>query len=147
MSRVTEGGGTMTEHSLLLSSPPGDVDDVHGFLESVWSSDPGVEPSDRMAFETAIIELASNVIQHADGGGGVTWHLTVTCAPDVLSAILYDGGVGADVSLEDRALPDPLSESGRGLTFVQMLVDSLEYRSSERGNEWTISKRRSDARS
>jgi serine/threonine-protein kinase RsbW len=137
----------MTEHSLLLSSPPGDVDDVHGFLEGVWSSDPGVEPTDRMAFETAIIELASNVIQHADGGDGVTWHLTVSCTPDVLTAILHDGGVGADLSLEDRVLPDTLAESGRGLAFVQMLVDSLEYRSSERGNEWSISKRRSDSHS
>ncbi|RWZ53134.1 ATP-binding protein [Labedella phragmitis] len=134
----------MTEHSLLLSSPPGDVDDVHGFLEGVWSSNPGVVPTDRMAFETAVIELASNVIQHADDGGGVTWHLTVTCSPESLTATLYDGGVSADLSLHDRSLPDPLSESGRGLAFVQMLVDTLDYRNSERGNEWSISKRRSD---
>jgi serine/threonine-protein kinase RsbW len=135
----------MTEHALLLNSPPDDVDNVHRFLETVWASDPGVESTDRMAFETAIIELASNVIQHADGGGGITWYLTVSCTPDTLTAVLYDGGVSAEVALDDRTLPDPLSESGRGLTFVQMLVDTLEYRRSERGNEWSISKRRSDA--
>ena len=135
----------MTEHSLLLSSPPDDVNAVHEFLEGVWATDPGVDATDRMAFETAIIELASNVIQHADDGGGVTWHLTVECSPDVLTAILFDGGVSAEVVLDERAMTDELSESGRGLAFVQMLVDSLEYRSSERGNEWSISKRRGDA--
>jgi serine/threonine-protein kinase RsbW len=134
----------MTEHSLLLSSPPDDVDDVHAFLEGVWASDPGVAASDRMAFETAIIELAANVIQHADHGDGIVWHMTVSCAPDTLDAVLFDGGVGADVALDDTPLPDELSESGRGLALVRMLVDSLEYRRSERGNEWTISKRRSD---
>ncbi len=134
----------MTEHSLLLSSPPDDVDDVHAFLEEVWTSDPTVSPTDRMAFETAIIELAANVIQHADAGDGVTWHLTVSCTSDDLTAILSDGGVHADVDLAEMSLPDEMSESGRGLTFVQMLVDSLRYRRSERGNEWTISKKRAD---
>lgn len=135
----------MTEYSLLLTSPPADVDDVHSFLEDVWQSDPSVAPDDRMAFETAIIELASNVIEHADAGGGIVWHLTVACGPEVLTADLYDGGIATEAPEDDRALPDPLSEGGRGLSLVQMLVDSLEYRRSERGNEWSISKRRSDA--
>lgn len=136
----------MTEHALLLTSPPDDVDDVHDFLEDIWSSDPTVSTEDRMAFETAIIELASNVIEHADAGSGIVWNLTVTCDAAELRADLYDGGIATEAPAADRPLPDPLAESGRGLALVQMLVDSLEYRRSERGNEWSIAKRRSDTR-
>jgi serine/threonine-protein kinase RsbW len=135
----------VSDYSLLLSSPPDDVGDVHDFLEGVWASDTTVPAMDRMAFETAIIELAANVIQHADDGSGVTWRLTVSCARDVLTATLVDDGLTAAMSLEHRSLPDALAESGRGLAFVQMLVDSLDYQHSNRGNEWSISKRRSDA--
>jgi serine/threonine-protein kinase RsbW len=135
----------MSEHSLLLTSPPGNVDDVHDMLASFWASEPSVTDADRMAFETAIIELAANVIQHADDGAGVTWRLTVSCSPEVLVAKLVDDGVQTDLVDGGRALPDALAESGRGLAFVEMLVDDIDRTSSPAGNELSISKRRSHA--
>jgi serine/threonine-protein kinase RsbW len=135
----------MSEHSLLLTSPPGNVDDVHDMLTSFWASEPTVTDADRMAFETAIIELAANVIQHADAGAGVTWRLTVSCSSEVLVAKLVDNGVRADLVDGAHALPDALAESGRGLAFVEMLVDDIDRTSSPAGNELSISKRRSDA--
>lgn len=134
----------MSEHVLLLNSPPDDVNDVHDLFEGVWASDTTVPAEDRMAFETAVVELAANVIQHADAGDGVTWRLSVSCTPTTLEARLTDDGREAEIELQGRSIPDALAESGRGLTFVQMLVDELSYRHSDAGNEWSISKRRSD---
>jgi len=55
-------------HEWDMTSPPDDVDTVHDLLAVVWDGAPTVSAGDRMRFETALIELASNVMRHADAG-------------------------------------------------------------------------------
>ncbi|WP_291043243.1 ATP-binding protein [Herbiconiux sp.] len=134
----------MTEErkNLVFSAPPDDVDAVHEFLETVWEANLGVSEFDRMAFETALIELASNVIQHAAGEGGVTCVLTVEADENGLSASLADTADAGGIVLMDRSMPDELSESGRGIALIQALVDDLRYERVDEHNVWSISRAR-----
>ncbi|MCS5733830.1 ATP-binding protein [Herbiconiux daphne] len=136
----------MTEErkSLVFSSPPDDVDAVHEFLETVWAQNPGVSEFERMAFETALIELASNVIQHAAGVTGVTCVLSVTADENGLAATLADTADEGGIVLLDREMPDELSESGRGIALIQALVDELNYERVDERNVWTITRAREE---
>jgi serine/threonine-protein kinase RsbW len=132
----------MTEQgvSLHFTTPPDDLNSVHDFLEGVLESAPGIDDLDRMAFETALVELVGNVIQHADGGGGTTCALTVHIEGGRLRAELTDSAEAGGVRLVGRSMPDELDESGRGIPFIQALVDTLEYRRDGEQNVWTITR-------
>ena len=56
----------MSERSFVVRTPPEDgVSAVHEALEELWAETPGIASWDRMSFETALIELTSNIVQHA----------------------------------------------------------------------------------
>jgi serine/threonine-protein kinase RsbW len=136
---VTEPG----DRSLVFTTPPDDLDSVHDFLEQVLAEEAAhISDEDRMAFETALIELAGNVIQHADGEDedGTVCLLTVSVVGGRLRAELTDSAEAGTVRLVGRSMPDELDESGRGIPFIQALVDSLEYRREGSRNIWTIEK-------
>ena len=128
-------------HTLSIVSPPDDVDSVHDMLESVWLSAPQVSPRDRFSFETALIELASNVIRHADGGAGVSCALTVEITAHRIVASLTDSGLAGNISLIAPSMPDELEESGRGLSIIHALVDEVGYDRSDDLNHWRISRK------
>ncbi|CCE76609.1 ATP-binding protein [Clavibacter nebraskensis] len=129
---------TETTRSLTLQSPPDDVDAVHEFVAGLWDDRPDVGALDRMAFETALIELASNVIEHADDGHGVTCVVSVTVDDGVMSARLRDGSEPGDFRLTRREMPGADAESGRGLAMVQMLCDELTYERVGGENVWSV---------
>jgi serine/threonine-protein kinase RsbW len=128
-------------HALTMSSPPDDVDTVHSMLASVWEESEAVSLRDRFSFETALVELASNVMRHANPGSGVSCHLAITVFPDRIEATLTDSGKPGDVELAGRTMPDALAESGRGIPMIKALVDELDYDSGDDGNSWRISRR------
>ena len=134
----------MTEpsvHTLEMSVPPDDVNTVHNLLETVWSDAPGISLRDRMSFETALIELASNVIQYANAGTGVSCRVSVETQDDQISASLCDSGKAADVELDGRRMPDGMAESGRGIALIQALVDELTYSRDDDVNHWEITRK------
>ncbi|MET0714788.1 MAG: ATP-binding protein [Mycetocola sp.] len=134
----------MTNHesTFLFSSPPTDVDAVHDFLHEIWVLHPDIDEMDRMAFETALIELASNVIQHADRGDGVTCAMSVSADSHELRAQFSDTAEAGGFRLRTATIPDELAESGRGLAFMQMLVDEVRYERVEDRNVWSLIKKR-----
>jgi len=127
-------------HTLRMSSPPDDVDTVHDLLEIVWTEVPAIGMEDRFSFETALIELASNVMRHADPGSGVSCTLLIETFPDRIEATLSDSGEPGDVQLADRDMPDVLAESGRGIPLIQALVDELRYDRTDGINRWHITR-------
>jgi serine/threonine-protein kinase RsbW len=132
---------TNSRHTLNWAAPPDDVNAVHDFLESIWSHFPEVDSTDRMIFETAIVELASNVIEHAaPWQGGVSCVLHVQIVDNALRAELRDTAQAGAFRLSDRAMPGAEAESGRGLALIQAMVDSVSFERTGEFNLWTITK-------
>ena len=99
--------------------------------------------------ELAVVEAATNIIVHAYGpdGGAVEGSLRITPAEIVVE--LRDGGrpfPARDIAPDFEAPPtlEDLEESGRGLTLMAMLVDSVE-REREGGSNLTRLRRASPA--
>lgn len=131
----------VSDHTIRMVAPPDDVDTVHRLLLGVWEDFPAVSPIDRASFETALIELASNVLRHADGGSGVRCDLSIEVVDGRIEARLTDTGEAGEIDLMPQSMPeDPLSEQGRGIPLIQALVDEMEYSRSGAHNHWRISR-------
>ncbi|WP_166788320.1 MULTISPECIES: ATP-binding protein [Cryobacterium] len=133
---------TDSDTTLALSTPPDDIDTVQDFVQRVLEPHSDIVDIDRFAFETALVELASNVIQHAAAGTGITCVLSIHADDHELSARISDTGTAGAVTLSGPVLPDDLAESGRGLALIQMLVDSVHFERVGDRNVWTISRAR-----
>lgn len=140
--------GEMVTRTLRLMSPPDTVDTVHDLLDSTWDAVPDLHMRDRMALDTAIIELAANVIQHANRGRPITATLTIIAFADRIEATLSDSGEIGDVDIDGRMMPaaDELAESGRGIALMKALVDTVEHRRVDGFNHWTLVRAREQGR-
>lgn len=138
----------MVTRTVRLTAPPDTVDTVHDLLDALWPSVPDVSARDRMSLDTAIIELAANVIQHANRGKPITATLTVIAFPDRIEATLSDSGEVGEVDIEGRSMPaaDELAESGRGIALMKALVDTVEHRRVDGFNHWTLVREREQVR-
>ena len=133
------------ERTARLSSPPANVNDIHDFMAGVWDSVPDVSALDRISLETAVVELAANVLQHADGDGtGLTCELTVSVANERMTVALRDTGEPGDITLVDLEMPALDAESGRGLPLIGALVDEVEHRHDGTHNHWRLVRYRRD---
>jgi serine/threonine-protein kinase RsbW len=132
----------VTERTLTFRTPPDGIDLVHGALASLWEECEDISEMDRMMFETALIELASNVIQHATSSTAIVCHLEITADETTIRAVLVDSADPPEIDEGPREMPDEFAESGRGLAFIQALVDEFEHHRDKGRNVWTIAKRR-----
>lgn len=123
---------------------PEGVEALHDLLERVGSDHPELDPSDLMLFETAVIEIANNVVEHGRPRGKVQWHFALDVRPDELDARLSDSGeaYADDPDGIDYSMPDELAESGRGLPLAHAILDRIEYRRTEDANHWHLVRRR-----
>jgi serine/threonine-protein kinase RsbW len=129
----------------VLRCPPDDLDTVQDYVQRVWASAPELDSMDKLKFETAIVELAANVIQHSNHGDGVAGSLTITIDGERIRGTVRDSSAASSVELERRDMPDELAESGRGIAFIQRLVDVLHYERRGGENLWVIEKVRETA--
>ena len=128
--------------ALVLNSPADDINTVHDYIARVWAEHDDLDEMDRLRFETAIIELAANVIQHGDNGNGVSAEVVITVDDEVIHGRITDSSEAGRVELALRDMPDEMAESGRGIAFIQRLVDVLHYERRADENVWMIEKRR-----
>jgi serine/threonine-protein kinase RsbW len=128
----------VTERSVLFRTPPDSVDVVHEMLEQLWEERGDVDEMDRFAFETALVELTANVIQHATSTTAVVCRLGVSIDDDALRAHLVDTADPPGIDTSPREMPDEFAESGRGLALIQALVTTFEYERSASRNVWSL---------
>ncbi len=131
----------MAVKSIELTSPPDTINEVHKLLLDIWDGAEQVNSGDRYRFELALIELATNVMQHADPGNVVRCTILVETSPERLSCTVYDSGPPVVLELEGRSMPDALEESGRGIPLIRALVDELDYGREGGVNRWYIMRR------
>ena len=112
---------------------------LHDLLERVGREHPDLDAGDLMMFETAVIEVAGNVVEHGRPRGDVTWAFRLSVLPDRLDAQLSDSGEEYPGGTWGTAMPtDLLQEDGRGLALATAVLDSLEYERSDTANHWTM---------
>ena len=128
------------------SLPPGTaarpevLESVHELLERIWTAHPDVSAADRMCVETAVVEVAANIVEHA---GGAELGLEVEVCADRVQALFHDTGAAFDGDLGAADLPDDeLSERGRGLALVRALVDEVGYERAGDTNRWRLVRHR-----
>ena len=119
---------------------PQDMERLHDLLEQASTEHPHVPAADVMMFETAVMELANNVVEHGRPAGRVAWRFSLQVLPDALSARLSDSGEeypGWDASGVPE-MPGELAESGRGLALASAVLDHLDYRREDGVNVWIM---------
>ncbi|WP_317230646.1 ATP-binding protein [Clavibacter sp. MX14-G9D] len=129
--------------SATLPAVEDSLEAVHALVSGVWDRASDVDDTERMLFETAVMEIAGNVVEHGVAVGGrigavVTFTLTVICGHDRIVALFEDDGKPAEVDLTQVSMPDDLSESGRGLALAQAVLDDLTFERADGSNRWRL---------
>ena len=132
--------GRLNVHELKGRVGPGCLEKVDLLLQEVWATSADVSGTDRTMFETAVIEIAGNIVQHGSSEASINCTLTIEVYPDRLDAHFRDDGVAAPVNIDTASMPDPLAESGRGLAMAKAALDALVYERHDNNNFWTLSR-------
>jgi serine/threonine-protein kinase RsbW len=123
------------------------VDLLHALLEQLWIGNPEVSAEDRFRFETAVIEVLGNIVEHAyqldpaaaehrDQARRFIVVLAVTA--DEVVASFGDNGLPTCLDLSHVAMPQEDAESGRGLALAAATTDELSYERVEGRNHWKL---------
>lgn len=138
--------------TLLARADPEIMDLVHAVLGQLWTHHGDVADDDRQRFETAIMEILGNIIEHAYEADAATptqharrFQLVVGVTPHSVLATFGDNGQPAELDLSDVTMPDIEAESGRGLPLAKAALDELHYDRHEGRNVWTLVRHRAGA--
>lgn len=136
-----------------MRANPTDVHLLHEALERFWSgfmaaASPDLAPAWRLYFETAVLEIANNIVQHAtaDQAQPGTLALRLSGHADRVAACFHDWGqpyTGGPIearAVENVTVAD-LPERGYGLAAARDAVDWLQYSRDGSGrNCWSLVK-------
>lgn len=119
---------------------PGELEKVHDLLERAGTDHPDVDPTDLMLFETAVIEIANNVVEHGRPRGEVRWRLRLRVTDAQIEADLSDTGQEFTADL-DAVMPDEHAVSGRGFALAGAVLDKIEFERADGENHWRMVRR------
>jgi len=126
-----------SEYRLEGLSVPEELDRLQDLLERAAADHPEVSSTDLIMFETAVVEIAGNVVQHGRPQGEVRWEFRLQVLPDRLDACLSDGGAAFE-HVAATEMPDEEAESGRGMPLAAAALDRLEYSRIFDVNHWEM---------
>ena len=98
--------------------------------------------TDLMLFESALAEIGANVLTHGrrDGPVDAPVHYHLRLEGHMALATFVDRGPPVHNHLT-RTMPEPLSETGRGLAIARQVLDELGYEREGEINTWRLVKR------
>ena len=131
------------EYRLRGLALPESLDLLHTLLVRVRADYPEIDEVDLSKFETAIVEIHGNVIEHGSPRGRVVYAFELRVHDDRLVGILADTGSAVPDLSEFDQLPDEMAESGRGLWLAKATLDELEYIRAGGRNTWKMTRLRS----
>lgn len=111
---------------------------LHELLEQVGREHADVGSGDLSMIETAVIEIAGNLIEHGRPHGMVLYSFELDVLPDRLEGRLADTGQALPEGPEEAAMPSGLEEDGRGLPLAKAALDDLRYERHHDANTWTM---------
>lgn len=132
---------SQTDYQAVIRSPPETVDDAHDFLSGVWDQRPDVSSAERMAVETILSELVTNVIQN-NPHREIFCDVRVQVTPTQLIIETSDTGDEAPSPQPDADMPEHHAEHGRGLPLIYLLADEVDHRWQESRNLWRVTRAR-----
>jgi serine/threonine-protein kinase RsbW len=123
------------------------IESVHNHLDSLWLDVPFVNDMDQMTFTTAVIESASNIVQHAEPAGQdpVELGVDITVRPTLLQARVSAYNALPPFGPMEPSIPGEESESGRGLALIEALVTTVTFERQDGTNTWVLSRTSSPA--
>jgi serine/threonine-protein kinase RsbW len=118
------------------------IEAVHNGLDSLWLDVPFVQDMDQMTFTTAVIESASNIVQHAEPAGEdpVELGVDIIVQPTLLQARVSAYNAKPPFGPMEPATPEEDAESGRGLALIQALVTTVTFERQDGTNTWVLSR-------
>ena len=119
------------------------IESVHDELDGLWNDAPFVEAMDQMTFTTAVIESASNIVQHAlpaKAQRPVELGVDISVQPRLLQARVSAFNAKPPFGPMEPGTPDDESESGRGLALIEALVTTVTFERQDGTNTWILSK-------
>lgn len=137
--------------SLMARADPEIMELVHAALSQLWVAHPDITEGDRIRFETAVMEVLGNIIEHAyrlDSGSDSPdaharrFHLVLGVTHDQVVATFGDNGEPAELDLSAASMPGMEAESGRGLPLAKAALDELHFERIDGRNHWTLVRRR-----
>jgi serine/threonine-protein kinase RsbW len=129
--------------SLEAAVAPASVEAVFDLLAEWWSEVGEVPDSTRFGFETAVIEIAGNVVEHSRGDADERrFTLELFADAEVLRATFRDDGDPPLLDLDVVRMAGEDEVSGRGLALARASVDEIALDRDHDRNVWTLESRR-----
>lgn len=118
------------------------IESVHNDLDSLWLDVPFVGDMDQMTFTTAVIESASNIVQHAEpvGQDPVELGVDIEVQPALLQARVSAYNAKPPFGPMTPGSPDEDAESGRGLALIEALVTTVTFERQDGTNTWVLTR-------
>ncbi|MDU0367554.1 ATP-binding protein [Microbacterium sp. NPDC089180] len=129
--------------SLDAAVVPASLDAIFDLLAGWWDEVGEVTPMTRFGFETAVIEIAGNIVEHSRGESDERrFTLDLFADAQRLVATFRDDGDPPLLDLASVRMADADEESGRGLALANAGVDDVDFRRDGDRNVWTLETRR-----
>lgn len=122
---------------------PESIEAVHAQLDELWDDASFVPETDRLTFATAVIEAATNIVQHAvpDSPAPVELGVDICVRAHSLRAqVSAFGAADPELNADAAGMPGPDAESGRGLALIRALVTTVTFVRQDGTNIWLLSR-------
>ncbi|NRQ50557.1 ATP-binding protein [Aeromicrobium stalagmiti] len=128
---------------------PASLDEVHDLVARLFDEVPDTSMVDRIRFETAVIEVAGNILEHSrrtDPPSDEPRSFDIVLRGDrgELAAEFRDDGRPVQIDFEQISMPGEDAEDGRGLALALATVDEISHERHDGLNIWRITCRRSE---